>query len=85
MEKEVVGTIISVSTQWWFKFNTKPFRLHSLDGVVFPHIIKVKYNVNGRDYTIRKWVGVDTPPPYSGSTIKVFYNEDKPAKARIQI
>lgn len=55
MEKTTVGTVISVKKQWWLKVNTKPVRMHALDGATFPHIITVKYSVNGQEYTRRKW------------------------------
>ena len=50
MEREALGTVIDVSEQWWFKLNTKALRMHSLDGAIFPHIVKVRYTVNGKDY-----------------------------------
>ena len=43
MEKETMGTVISVTKQWWLKVNRKPARVHAMDGAAFPHIIKVKY------------------------------------------
>ena len=56
MEKETTGTVISVATQWWLKINTKPVRLHALDGAIFPYIIKVRYTADGKDYFKRKWI-----------------------------
>lgn len=85
MEKEVVGTVISVAKQWWLKVNTKPVRMHPLDGATFPHIIKVKYTVDGKDYVCRKWVRAGGMAPNAGSAVKVFYREDKPSKARVEI
>ena len=49
--QETMGTVVSVAKQWWLKVNTKPIRLHGLDGAVFPHVIKVKYTVDGIGYT----------------------------------
>lgn len=83
MEKEVLGTVISVSTQWWFKVNTKTVRMGPMDGATFPHIIKVQYTVNGTTYTKRKWVGASTRPPIEGESVRVRYNEDKPSKAKV--
>ena len=40
MERETFGTVIDVSEQWWFKLNTKALRTHSLDGAIFPHVVK---------------------------------------------
>ena len=50
MNKKTIGTVLSVAKQWCLKVNTKPVRLHALDGATFPHIIKVKYTVDGQDY-----------------------------------
>ena len=41
MEKETMGTVISVIKQWWLKVNRKPARVHAMDGAAFPHTIKV--------------------------------------------
>jgi hypothetical protein len=83
MNKETTGTVISVTTQWWLKVNTKPLRMGAMDGAVFPHIIKVAYTAEGRAYTRRKWIGAGSPVPTKGSSVTVVYSEDKPAKARI--
>jgi len=85
MEKETTGTVISVARQWWLKVNTKPVRLHALDGATFPHIIKVQYAADGRDYTCRKWIHAGWPVPDKGSSVRVFYREDKPSKARLEL
>ena len=50
MEKETMGTVISVTKQWWLKVNRKPARVHAMDGAAFPHTIKVKYTIDGKDY-----------------------------------
>ena len=83
LEKETMGTVASVSKQWWLKVNTKPFRTGPLDGAELPHFIKVTYRVNGNDYTKRKWIGAGLPVPMKGAGIKVVYDEDKPSKAKI--
>ena len=49
MENKTIGTIISVKKQWWLKVNTKPVRMHALDGATFPHIVTVKYTVDGNE------------------------------------
>ena len=36
MEKETMGTVISVTKQWWLKVNRKPVRAHAMDGGAFP-------------------------------------------------
>lgn len=83
MMKETTGAVISVATQWWLKVNTKPVRAHALDGATFPHIIKVQYTVEGKDYIKRKWIGAGVPAPAVGSTVTVLYREEKPGKAKL--
>ena len=75
--------MISVSKQWWLKINTKAVRKGPMDGAVFPHIIKVSYSVDGKEYIRRKWIGAGEPVPNEGSSVKVVYNDDEPAKAEI--
>ena len=77
------GTIQKVTKCWWIKVNTKPVRLHALDGATFPHIIKVQYLVDGKSYIKRKWIGAAKPVPAVGSKLKVTYSSDKPSKAKI--
>lgn len=83
MEKETMGTVISVIKQWWLKVNRKPARVHAMDGAAFPHIIKVKYTIDGKDYICRKWIGAGNNVPDKGTTIKVTYWEDKPSKQAV--
>lgn len=83
MNKETIGTVISVTKQWWLKVNTKPIRMHALDGAVFPHIIKVKFTVDGKDYIKRKWIRAGDPVPSAGSSVKVTYSDNKPSKANV--
>ena len=67
------------------KVNRKPVRAHAMDGAAFPHTIKVKYTIDGKDYICRKWIGAGNKVPDKGTTIKVTYWEDKPSKARIEL
>jgi len=83
MDKETMGTVISVAKQWWLKVNTKPARLHPLDGATFPHIIKVQYIVGENTYTKRKWIGAGKNVPAIGSNLIVLYCADKPSKAKV--
>ena len=83
MKKETTGTVISVSKQWWLKINTKAVRKGPMDGAVFPHIIKVSYIVDGKEYTSKKCIRAGAPVPIEGSSVKVVYNDDVPAKAEI--
>jgi len=83
MEKETMGTVVSVAKQWWLKVNTTPVRMHPLDGAVFPHIIKVEYEAEGQLFTKRKWISAGAPVPAVGSKVKVIYCGEKPKKAKI--
>ncbi len=83
MEMQTMGTVISVSKQWWLKVNTKPVRLGGMDGARFPHIIKVRYTVEGRDYIKRKWLGAAQPVPQIGEARTVLYCSDNPGKAKV--
>lgn len=83
MEKETTGTVVKVSRQWWLKVNTKPMHFGPFDGAVFPHIIKVTYNVAGTDYTRRKWISAGTTPPQKDDTVKIIYDDTNPGKGKI--
>ena len=83
MDRETIGTVISVAKQWWFKVNTKPIRMGALDGATFPHIMKVQYVVDGNTYTKRKWIGAGEAVPAVGNKLTVFYRSNKPNKAKI--
>lgn len=83
MEKETMGTVISVKKQWWLKVNTKAFRTGPLDGATFPHIVKIQYVVDGKEYMLKKWLGAGEIPPLVGTAIKVFYHEGTPSRARV--
>ncbi len=85
MEKETVGTIISVAKQWWLKVNTKAVRRGMLDGAIYPYIVKIRYTIEGQDYFCRKWVGPTAHPPLEGAVVRVFYREDRPSKAKVNI
>lgn len=83
MEKETIGTVLTVTKQWWLKVNTKPIRMGTLDGATFPYIIKVQYIVDGNTYTKRKWIGAGKAVPAVGSSLTVLYSSNKPSKAKI--
>ena len=83
MDKETTGIVRAVAKQWWLKVNTKPIRMGTMDGAIFPHIIKVEYDVDGHTYTKRKWIGAGKPVPVVGSNVTVLYCSGKPSKARI--
>ena len=39
--------------------------------------------VDGKEYTSKKWIRAGAPVPIEGSSVKVVYNDDVPAKAEI--
>ena len=83
MDKETIGTVVSVAKQWWLKVNTNPVRTGTFDGATFPHIIKVQYIVDGNTYNKRKWIGAGKEVPTIGSKLTVLYRSDKPSKAKL--
>ena len=83
MDKETTGMVTSAAKQWWLKINTKPIRMHALDGAIFPYIIKIQYTVDGKDYTKRKWISAGCAVPAVGSSVTVRYCTDKPNKAKV--
>ncbi len=83
MNKETKGTVISASKQWWMKINTKPVRMIGTDGAIFPYIIKVRYTVDGKDYTKRKWIDAGGSVPAVGASVMVCYDSEKPKRAKI--
>ena len=85
MESETMGTVVSAAKQWWLQINTKPIRMHALDGAIFPHIIKVSYALDGKEYFCRKWISAGGYVPPVGSTVKVCYHKNRPSKARVKI
>ena len=84
MEKRTVGIVHSVTRQWWLKVNTRAVRFGPLDGARFPHIVKVRYTVEGREIVKRKWLGARFTPPCVGEEIDVIYREDKPTRCRLE-
>ena len=83
MDQKTVGTVVSAKKQWWLKVNTKPVRMHALDGATFPHIIKVRYVVNGNEYFKRKWIRACDRPPAVGAEVTVLYDENKPSESKV--
>ena len=69
--------------QWWLKVNRKPIRMHALDGAEFPHILKVRYSVNGQEFIKRKWIRAGQPVPLVGDRVSVLYSGENPKKAKI--
>ena len=83
MDKETIGTVLSVTRQWWLKVNIKPIRRGALDGATFPHIIKVQYVVDGNIYIKKKWIKAGEEVPAVGDRLAVLYCSNIPTKAKI--
>lgn len=83
MDRQTEGTVVSVKKQWWLSIRTKALRTGPLDGTIFPHIMKVRYSVDGKEYTRRKWINAGLPVPEVGSAVQVQYSSDKPSKAKV--
>ncbi len=83
MEQKIIGTVVSVKKQWWLKVNAKPVRMHALDGAAFPHIIKVRYVVNGTEYFKRRGIRACDQSPVVGAEVTVLYDENKPSKSKV--
>lgn len=84
-EKKTSGTVLSVKKQWWLKVNTKPVRAGTFDSATFPHIVKVKYTVDGVEYIKNKWVSAGVPCPGVNEQVTIIYREDKPKKCKLGI
>ena len=84
MQKKTTGTIISVKKQWWMKINKKPVRTAGpLDGAAFPYVAKIRYTIDGKEYTKTFWISADHPVPVEGETVELTYDTDRPSKAGI--
>ena len=83
MDKQTEGIVVSVKKQRWLSIRTKSFKTGPSDGTVSPHIMKVRYTVDGKEYTKRVWIHAGRPVPTEGSTVRVMYSADKPSKAKV--
>ena len=85
MDNTTTGTVLSVKKQWWLKVNTKIIRAVALDGAIFPHILKVKYIVDGKEYVRRKWILTKNRVPEKGDAVQVLYDDRKPERIKLII
>ena len=51
MQNTTTGTILSVKKQWWLKIRTKSFSTGIGEDAIYPHVLKVRYTVDGIEYT----------------------------------
>lgn len=79
------GRVIAVKTCWWLKINTKPVRLHSLGGAVFPHIITYSYEADGVQFIAKRYVSYKKLCPCAGADIPVYYYPSNPKNSCVII
>ena len=79
------GTIQKVTKCWWIKVNTKPVRMHALDGITFPHIMTFTYEVDGIQYKKRKYIGLRADAIGIFGNVDVYYDKDKPSRCEIKL
>ena len=79
------GTIQKVRKCWWIKVNTKPVRMHALDGAIFPYIMTFTYEVDGIQYKKRKYIGLRPDAIGIFGNVDVYYDKDKPSKCEIKL
>lgn len=83
MQKTITGTVVSVYKVWWIRFNTKALHMGTSDDAFFPHIVKVRYRAEGREYLKRKWILTRDRVPAEGDTVELRYDDRRPEKIRI--
>ena len=83
MDKQTTGTVAAATKLWWLKINSKPIRMTAADGAVYPHVVRVAYSVDGKEYTVRKWIHPGHPVPAVGSRVPVSYCAERPNKAKL--
>lgn len=76
----VDGIIVKVTKLWWLKINTKGIRKTALSGAIFPHIIKIKYNVNNVFYEKSKIVCWKNKIINVGDKVNITYDINNPSK-----
>ncbi len=79
------GTIKKATKCWWIKVNTKPVRLHPLDGAIFPYFMTFTYTVNGIEYTKRKYIGLRADAIGIFGNVDVYYDKEKPSRCAIKL
>lgn len=79
------GRVAKVHTCWYIKVNTKPVRLHALDGATFPHIVTVAYEVDGTEYTVRRFLAAGLRCPGVGEYAAVYYDPERPKRGEVDL
>jgi hypothetical protein len=83
MLNTTTGTVLSVKRQWWLKIRTKSFSTGIGDDAIYPHVLKVRYTVDGIEYTRNKWILTKKPIPQEGDTIQLTYDDLKPERIKL--
>ena len=84
-ENRTNGMIEKVTKCLWLKFNTKPVRMNTLDGALFPYLMTVSYTVNGRKYKKTKYIGLREGLIGIFGTVNVYYDKNKPSRCAIRL
>lgn len=77
---KVNGIVINVKKIWWIKVKQKPIRIGLNDGVVYPHIVTVKYIVDNIEYESKKYFNSSLVVPKIGDKVIVYYKEKNHSK-----
>lgn len=85
----VDGLVTRVKTCRWLKVNTKPARMHALDGAVFPHMIYFSYTVNGTEYKgvwyVSWYISYAARCPQVGERVTVYFDRADPSKYAVRV
>ena len=81
--ERIPAVVTEVKTCWWLKINTKPVRAHMWDGALFPHLIRCRYTVGGREYEGRQIISPYAACPKAGDTITLCCRPGQPERFAI--
>ena len=79
---ETDGEIIKVKRLLWIRISSNfiTLRKNYFDKSKFPTILKVKYNVNNKEYIGKKFLLCKNNEMTANENVVISYNEDKPQK-----
>ena len=80
----VRGVVTAAETCWWLKVNKSAFRTHPLEGAAFPHMIRFRYCVDGREYTGGRVFDAFSRCPQVNEVIDVYVDGSDPSKYAVQ-
>lgn len=76
----VQAIVIKVTDCRWLKINRKPARMSSFDNAQYPHILHLRYRINGTDYHARRWLSWTETAPLAGETIQIQCSASRPKR-----